>query len=121
VALDVPTNRVTEILNGRRTITGDTALRLAHFFGKPLRDAKERLRSAYVHIYKAYRNSQALNPASRDSIGENRRLMCPPPRRLCACFEHVRRARPNLLRETVCASSQRLFPPGGYANIRYRS
>jgi addiction module HigA family antidote len=31
--LDVPTNRVTEIQNGRRAITGDTALRLAHFFG----------------------------------------------------------------------------------------
>ncbi len=31
--LDVPTNRVTEILNGRRAITGDSALRLAHFFG----------------------------------------------------------------------------------------
>lgn len=31
--LDVPTNRVTQILNGTRAITGDTALRLAHFFG----------------------------------------------------------------------------------------
>src|ERR1700683_4650910 len=31
--LDVPTNRVTSILNGQRAITGDTALRLAHFFG----------------------------------------------------------------------------------------
>ena len=31
--LDVPTNRITQILNGRRAITGDTALRLAHFFG----------------------------------------------------------------------------------------
>jgi addiction module HigA family antidote len=31
--LGVPTNRVTAILNGRRAITGDTALRLAHFFG----------------------------------------------------------------------------------------
>jgi len=31
--LKVPTNRVTEILNGQRSITGDTALRLAHFFG----------------------------------------------------------------------------------------
>ncbi|MFZ0522468.1 MAG: HigA family addiction module antitoxin [Candidatus Acidiferrales bacterium] len=29
----VPTNRVTQILNGTRSITGDTALRLAHFFG----------------------------------------------------------------------------------------
>jgi addiction module HigA family antidote len=31
--IDVPTNRITQILNGRRSITGDTALRLAHFFG----------------------------------------------------------------------------------------
>jgi addiction module HigA family antidote len=31
--LDVPTNRVTQILNGTRSITGDTALRLAHYFG----------------------------------------------------------------------------------------
>src|ERR1700736_5260349 len=31
--LGVPTNRVTSILNGQRAISGDTALRLAHFFG----------------------------------------------------------------------------------------
>lgn len=31
--LGVPTNRVTGILNGRRAVTGDTALRLGHFFG----------------------------------------------------------------------------------------
>lgn len=31
--ISVPTNRVTQILNGRRSITGATALRLAHFFG----------------------------------------------------------------------------------------
>ena len=31
--LKVPTNRITGILNGQRTITGDTALRLGHFFG----------------------------------------------------------------------------------------
>ena len=31
--LKVPTNRVTAILNGQRAISGDTALRLAHFFG----------------------------------------------------------------------------------------
>jgi addiction module HigA family antidote len=31
--IKVPTNRVTGILNGRRAITGDTALRLGHFFG----------------------------------------------------------------------------------------
>jgi addiction module HigA family antidote len=31
--LDVPPNRITGILNGQRGLTGDTALRLAHFFG----------------------------------------------------------------------------------------
>ena len=31
--LKVPTNRITEIINGQRAITGDTALRLSHFFG----------------------------------------------------------------------------------------
>ena len=31
--LKVPTNRITHILNGQRAVTGDTALRLGHFFG----------------------------------------------------------------------------------------
>jgi addiction module HigA family antidote len=31
--ISVPTNRVTQILNGTRSVTGDTALRLGHFFG----------------------------------------------------------------------------------------
>lgn len=31
--LQVPTNRITGIINGQRAITGDTALRLGHFFG----------------------------------------------------------------------------------------
>lgn len=29
----VPTNRVTQIIKGQRSVSGDTALRLAHFFG----------------------------------------------------------------------------------------
>jgi len=32
--IHVPTNRVTQILNGVHAITGDTGLRLAHFVGK---------------------------------------------------------------------------------------
>jgi antitoxin HigA-1 len=31
--LSVPANRITQILHGRRAITGDTALRLGHWFG----------------------------------------------------------------------------------------
>lgn len=30
--INVPTNRITHILNSERAITGDTALRLGHFF-----------------------------------------------------------------------------------------
>jgi addiction module HigA family antidote len=30
--IKVPANRITEILNGQRAITGDTALRFGHFF-----------------------------------------------------------------------------------------
>ena len=31
--INVPVNRVTQIIHGRRGITGDTALRLGHWFG----------------------------------------------------------------------------------------
>lgn len=31
--IDVPAGRISEIVNGRRAITADTALRLARFFG----------------------------------------------------------------------------------------
>src|SRR5258707_15429681 len=31
--LGVPTNRIPQILHGTRSVTGDTVLRLAHFFG----------------------------------------------------------------------------------------
>ncbi len=32
-ALDVPTNRITSILNGQRGVSADTALRLSRYFG----------------------------------------------------------------------------------------
>lgn len=31
--IEVPVNRITQILNGQRAITGDTALRLGRYFG----------------------------------------------------------------------------------------
>jgi addiction module HigA family antidote len=31
--IDVPPNRISEIIRGRRAISGDTALRLGHWFG----------------------------------------------------------------------------------------
>jgi addiction module HigA family antidote len=31
--IEVPVNRITEIINGQRSVTADTALRLGHWFG----------------------------------------------------------------------------------------
>jgi addiction module HigA family antidote len=31
--INVPANRLTQIIHGKRAVTGDTALRLAHWFG----------------------------------------------------------------------------------------
>ena len=31
--INVPANRITQIIQGKRAITGDTALRLGHWFG----------------------------------------------------------------------------------------
>ena len=31
--IDVPPNRVSQIINGKRSVTGDTALRFGHWFG----------------------------------------------------------------------------------------
>ena len=31
--IEVPVNRITEVLNGQRAVAGDTALRLGRFFG----------------------------------------------------------------------------------------
>lgn len=35
--LGVPSGRITDILNGRRSITADTAVRLGHYFGNSAR------------------------------------------------------------------------------------
>jgi antitoxin HigA-1 len=34
--IEAPANRISEIVRGRRSITGDTALRLGHWFGMAL-------------------------------------------------------------------------------------
>jgi len=33
-AIDVPANRISAIVNGKRSITADTSLRLGHYFGQ---------------------------------------------------------------------------------------
>ena len=56
--LKVPTNRITEILNGRRAITADTALRLGHYFGTSP--------EFWLNLQKIYELRVAEKKASRD-------------------------------------------------------
>jgi addiction module HigA family antidote len=68
--MDVPTNRVTGILNGQRAITGDTALRLAHFFGTSAEfwlnlQSLYELRIAEAKIGKTIRALPRLNSRER--------------------------------------------------------
>ena len=72
--LAVPTNRISEILNGERALTADTALRLAHFFGTTpefwlnLQSIYE-LRLAEHKTGKAIRTLPTLSKSSRKFSG----------------------------------------------------
>ena len=68
--LEVPTNRITGILNGQRAITGDTALRLAHFFGTSAEfwlnlQSLYELRIAQKKVWKSIRGLPRLRHAER--------------------------------------------------------
>ena len=72
--LGVPTNRVTGILHGRRAITGDTALRLGHFFGNSPQfwlnlQALYDLRTAEKKMGGAIRSLPTLSAERRRSSG----------------------------------------------------
>ena len=56
--LKVPTNRISEILNGRRAITADTALRLGHYFGTSA--------EFWLNLQKLYELRLAEKKASRE-------------------------------------------------------
>jgi addiction module HigA family antidote len=66
--LNVPTTRITGILNGRRAVTADTALRLGHWFGMSA--------EFWLNLQKQYE----LRLAERQNGAEIRRL----PRRKAA-------------------------------------
>lgn len=68
--LGVPTNRITAILHGRRAITGDTALRLGHFFGNSPQfwlnlQALYDLRTAAKKVGGVIRSLPTLSPGRR--------------------------------------------------------
>jgi antitoxin HigA-1 len=78
--IKVPTNRVTGILNGRRAITGDTALRLAHFFGTSAQlwlnlQSLHDLRVAEAKTGEMIQQLPTLKSATRTSVRALRRRL----------------------------------------------
>ncbi len=65
--IEVPVNRITEILNSRRAVTGDTALRLGRFFGTS--------GEFWLNLQKLY----ALRRTERESGAAIARLPSPDP------------------------------------------
>lgn len=72
--LHVPTNRITQILNGKRAITADTALRVGQWFGTGpelwLNLQKQyELRLAEQQVGQEIRRTIATRPAPRAVVG----------------------------------------------------
>jgi len=64
--LGVPSGRVTDILNGRRAITADTALRLARYFGNSAQfwlDLQSQYEIAVVEREKGAEIAKRVRPA----------------------------------------------------------
>jgi len=70
-ALDVPTNRITGILNAERELTPDTALRLERYFGTSAKfwlnlQTTYALRKAEIDLGNSLRN---ITPRKRAAVG----------------------------------------------------
>jgi len=74
--LKVPANRLTQIIQGKRSITGDTALRLGHWFGTS------------AQFWLNLQSAHDLRLAAQQAGTEIARL----PKRVVAKGEHQRRA-----------------------------
>ena len=73
--LRVPANRMTQIIQGKRSISGDTALRLAHWFGTSAQFWLN-LQSAYdIRVAAQYAGAEIKRLPTRSRIrGEARRV-----------------------------------------------
>ena len=75
----MPTNRITGILNGQRGVTGDSALRLGHYFGTSPQfwlnlQALFDLRVAEVKLGSSLRSLPTLSAARKRSAHPEVRL-----------------------------------------------
>lgn len=57
----VPPNRITQILNGQRGVTADTALRLGHFFGTSA--------MTWMNLQSRWDLVQAMKASGKDVVG----------------------------------------------------
>jgi antitoxin HigA-1 len=81
--LGVPTNRITAIINGQRVVTGDTALRLGHYFGVSPEfwlnlQANYDLRVAEAKIGKQLKSMPRLASSGRRKASSPRRALGSP-------------------------------------------
>lgn len=79
--IGVPTNRVTQVINGQRSVTGDTALRLGHFFGNSP--------EFWMNLQKGYELRTAESVAGKD-IRKLPRLKIKPQSRFNASRDSSR-------------------------------
>ncbi len=87
--LRVPANRITQIVHGKRAITGDTALRLGHWFGTSAQ--------FWLNLQSAY----DIRVAERSAGAQIRRL---PKRAYRRCAISARRAGDRRLSGNVAPS-----------------
>ena len=67
IDLGVPSGRITDILNGRRSITADTALRLARYFGNSAQfwlDLQSQYEIAMVERERGAEIAKRVHPAN---------------------------------------------------------
>ena len=64
--LDVPPNRISQLLHGKRALTADTALRLEQFFGWPAR--------TWLHLQAEYDLELSRRKSGRKRIHPHPRL-----------------------------------------------
>jgi addiction module HigA family antidote len=67
IELGVPSGRITDILNGRRAITADTAIRLGRYFGNPPRfwlDLQSQYELAMVERERGEEIARKVHPRS---------------------------------------------------------
>jgi len=88
--VEVPVNRITQILNGQRAVTGDAALRLGRFFGT---SAEFRLNLQKLYELRLAEREHGDEIGRLPSLASDRLLASGLSGRPAATFDHFRTRR----------------------------